>query len=241
MPRVQTPKVSNLKILPGQTQPTPLYMALDVFMVSREAMRVTINTLKCYRKTLPPFLRFVEEQGVSSPDGIMPHHVRAFFVSLQRRGLKDTSVIAYAYAVKAFLRFLYAEGIIPEDVMRKVKMPKVDKRILPAFSPDDVKKLLAVCETPRDMAIVLCLLDTGLRQSEFVALDVDDVDLKTGTVRVKRGKGGKGRIVFLGAKARKALLKYLLMRGDVKPGEPLWLNAHGGRLSSWGLWDVLKP
>jgi integrase/recombinase XerD len=82
--------------------------------------------------------------------------------------------------------------------VRQVKMPRLDKRILPAFSPDVVRRLLSVCGKPRDAAIVLCLLDSGLWASEFVALDVADVEVKTGAVHVRRGKG---RVAFLGAKA----------------------------------------
>ena len=88
--------------------------------------------------------------------------------------------------------------------MARVKMPKLPKEILPAFAPGDVQKLMAVCKTPRDKAIVLCLLDSGCRAREFSALTIADVDMQTGTVTVRQGKGKKDRITFLGAKARRA-------------------------------------
>jgi site-specific recombinase XerD len=218
-----------------------LRLTLDTFLTSREAMRLSPATLDWYGRMLQPFLAFLEKQGITAPEAIAPSHIRAFLVSLQRQGVKDNTVHAYARAVRAFLNFLVEEGIIPESPMRKVKMPRLDRRILPAFSPEDVKRLLAVCETPRDAAIVLCLLDTGLRAGEFVALNVADVDLKTGAVQVRRGKGGKGRVVFLGAKARKALLKYVMARGNTKPDEPLWLSGRTGeRLTAHGLASVLR-
>ena len=232
--------VTHLKIVVSSF-PVPLRLALDTFLTSREAMRLSPATLDWYGRMLRSFLAFLEKQGITAPEAIAPSHVRAYLVSLQRRNLKDTTVHCHARAVKTFLRFLAEEGIIPESPMRKVKMPRLDRRILPAFSPDDVKRLLAVCETPRDTAIVLCLLDTGLRAGEFVALNVADVDLKTGAVQVRRGKGGKGRVAFLGAKARKALLKYLLSRGGVKPEEPLWLSeTTGARLTAYGLRLLLR-
>jgi site-specific recombinase XerD len=232
--------VTHLKIL-LRSAPSLLRLTLDTFLTSREAMRLSPATLDWYGRMLRSFLAFLEKQGITAPEAIAPSHIRAFLVSLQRQGVKDNTVHAYARAVRAFLNFLVEEGIIPESPMRKVKMPRLDRRILPAFSPDDVRRLLAACEAPRDAAIVLCLLDTGLRAGEFVALNVADVDLKTGAVQVRRGKGGKGRVAFLGAKARKALLRYLLTRTEAKPEEPLWLSeTTGARLTVHGLRLLLR-
>jgi len=233
-------QLTHLKIVP-RSAPSLLRMTLDGFLTSREATRLSPVTVNWYRGMLQPFLAFLEKQGITAPEAIAPSHIRAFLVSLQRQGVKDNTVHAYARAVRAFLNFLVEEGIIPESPMRKVKMPRLDRRILPAFAPEDVKRLLAVCEAPRDTAIVLCLLDTGLRAAEFTALNVGDVDLKTGAVQVRRGKGGKGRVAFLGAKARKALLRYLLARGEAKPEEPLWLSeTTGARLTAYGLRLLLR-
>ena len=96
-------------------------------------------------------------------------------------------------------------------------MPKVDKRILPAFTEAEVKQLLAACSGSRDKAIVLFLLDTGCRASEFIGLNGGDVDLKDGTARIRQGKGRKDRVVYLGSRTRRAMLRYYLDRGGA-PG-----------------------
>jgi site-specific recombinase XerD len=125
--------------------------------------------------------------------------------------------------------------------MRKVKMPRLDKDIPPAFTPDDVHKLLQTCKTARDSAIVLCLLDSGCRAAEFVALNVGDIDLKTGTVAIRQGKGRKDRTAFLGTKARKALVRYAMERGRPAPNEPLWLSeSTRERLTDFGLRQALE-
>ena len=125
--------------------------------------------------------------------------------------------------------------------MATVRMPKVEKRIQPAFSPDDVRALLDACRNTRDHAIVLCLLDSGLRASEFVALRAHHVNLKTGAVMVRHGKGAKDRVSFLGAQARKALVRYLIERGHTDPDSPLWLSHNTGEaLTTWGLGALLK-
>ena len=79
------------------------------------------------------------------------------------------------------------------------------KEILPAFSPEDVRELLEACKALRDIAMILFMLDTGVRASEMVALSVSDLDSVSGAVQVKQGKGRRDRVVFLGAKAHKAL------------------------------------
>ncbi len=89
--------------------------------------------------------------------------------------------------------------------MKKVKMPKVDDPIFPAFTAEDIEALLKATDDARDTAIIMALLDCGARASEFCALNIEDVDMRTGAVHIRVGKNRKGRIVYLGAKARLAL------------------------------------
>jgi site-specific recombinase XerD len=172
---------------------------------------------------------WLEERGVVDPVGIKPDHIRAFLLEKEQAGRAPLTVHHHAACIKAWCNFLVSEDLLAASPMRKVKMPKVDQTILPAFSPDDVRKLLGATKDRRDTAIVLCLLDTGCRASEFMALDVADVDLKTGVVRIRLGKGRKDRIAFLGVKARLALTKYLMERGPAGVSEPLWLLKSSGR------------
>ncbi len=113
-----------------------------------------------------------------------------------------------------------------ESPMRHVAMPRLEKRIPAPFSPDDVRALLDACDrkTPkgsRDYALVLTLLDTGLRASELIGLHVGDVDMRSGLI-VVMGKGQKQRQVIAGSKARAAILRMLAHRGPVEVGAPLW-------------------
>jgi integrase/recombinase XerD len=104
--------------------------------------------------------------------------------------------------------------------------------------------MLATCERhtfagDRDRAILLCLLDTGCRASEFVALDVGDVNMSTGAVIIRKGKGGKFRTAFMGASTRREVLRYLRHRADA--GGPLWVTMAGARLTYAGLRQVVRP
>jgi integrase/recombinase XerD len=108
----------------------------------------------------------------------------------------------------------------------KVKPPKVPVEPIEPVSFETLKAMLATCEPrtfngDRDRAVMLCLLDTGCRAAEFVALNLGDVNMATGAVMVRKGKGGKFRSVFIGNKARRELVRHSRHRVDPKPGDPL--------------------
>ena len=224
-----------------KTSATGISRAIENFLLSREAGGCTPATLTWYLKYLAPLGVWLEAQGVTEAQDITPGLLRAWLAEQQRRGLSASSVYHYAQAARAFSNFMAGDGIVAESPFRAVKMPKLDKRILPAFSEKDVKRLLALCDTSRDKAAILFLLDSGVRASEFVALDVGDVDTKTGAVTVWQGKGRKGRLTFIGAKARLALGRYLAEREDVTPDAPLWASlTTDERLTTSGLRQLLR-
>jgi integrase/recombinase XerD len=228
------PSDIQLRVLPRPS--AGLDLALDIFITAKQAERCTPRTIETYSLSLRRFLTWLQEHGVTDCQGITPHDIRLFLAELDRQGYASSYVHIYARTVKTWLRFLHAEGLIASDPMAKVAMPRLDKEILPAFAPEDVKRLLDACLTERDKALVLCLLDTGCRASEFVNLNIADVDRKTGTVSVRQGKGRKDRVAFLGAKARKALLKYLMSRQEAASDEPLFPSSvTGERLTTNGL------
>ena len=84
-----------------------------------------------------------------------------------------------------------------------MRMPRVEQKRMKVLNREEVKRVLSVCGT-RDRALVLTLIH---RRGESLALDWDDLDLRTGTVHVRRGKGGKARVTYVGAKTRRALLR----------------------------------
>ncbi len=86
-------------------------------------------------------------------------------------------------------------------------MPRLLKKRLPVLTVDELRPVLAVCNV-RDKALVMLMVDSGLRRAEVCALNWDDLDFSNGLLRVKRGKGGKARSAVVGATARRALLAY---------------------------------
>jgi integrase/recombinase XerC len=194
-------------------------------------MRCTRKTLIHYRYTCGNFARYLAEHGVDSPAAITPLLVRAYLVDIQKRGLKDTTQHAHARGIKTWLRWLELEGDLAQNPMARVAMPRLEQRIPAPFSTQDVYALLSGCDrhTPRgsrNYALVLALLDTGLRASELIGLQVGAVDMRSGLCLVM-GKGRKMRQIRVGARARQAIVRMLAQRNEAAPGAPLWVSYDG--------------
>lgn len=212
------------RMTPSKVSKTFADSSYQLFILDRKAQRLSEHTVRFYKCHIPRFLEWCEtEHHVKSLDEITSVHIRAYYIKLYEAELSSYSVHAVARALRAYFNFCVNESLLAESPMRKLKMPKLDHVILPAYEVGDVVKLLKNCQIVRDRAIVLFLLDTGCRASEFINLDGGDVDLAQGTVHIRKGKGGKDRIVYLGAKSRKALMRYYVERGEPGDKDPIWL------------------
>jgi integrase/recombinase XerD len=184
---------------------TDLLDAYTDFMLSRQAMNCTPATLTFYQYTAGVFLVWCEEQSIATPEEVTARYIRQYLAMLADRGKKDTTIHAHARAIRTLLRFWYGENYIHTPV--KFEMPKLAKKRLPVLTEDQLQTLLKHCNV-RDRAILLFLVDSGLRRAEVCALDWSDVDMQSGLVRVRHGKGRKDRSAVVGAKTRRALLAY---------------------------------
>jgi integrase/recombinase XerD len=163
------------------------------------------TTIDFYRYTAGFFLAWIEQQGINQPEEVTARYVRQYIAELVSRGKKDSSVWDHARAIKTMLRFWHNEGYIPQPV--KFELPKIAKKRLPVLTAEQLQTILNACSV-RDKAIVMFLVDSGLRRAEACKLNWSDVDMQSGLVRVKNGKGGKDRSAVIGVKTRRALLAY---------------------------------
>jgi integrase/recombinase XerD len=193
-----------------------IQIAFEDFILSRQASLCSPATLDFYTRMLTPFLESLTDSKPTAQD------VRRFLAGVASRGVSAGTVHAYARAVRAFLNFCYAEGYLDQPV--KVDMPRVPQKRMEVLTPGEIKKVLAVCNV-RDRAIVLVLIDSGLRRGELLGLTWDDIDFKTGAVLVRHGKGGKSRTTIIGVKSRRALLKW--RRQSNPNGGPFDLTGSG--------------
>lgn len=204
--------------------------AWSEFFVYQRSMRHTPRTIGFYEETLARFYRWLEGQGFTALASVDGPTIRRFQLGLAESGLADTTVHNHMRAVRAFFRFLDREELIERNPMRNVRMPKVEKKILPSFTPEEVDRLLKETEgkdfaNVRNRALVLLLLDSGLRLAECASLRLGDIDKETGAMKVM-GKGRKERYTRVGAKSLRYLLRYFRLRGG-SVGDPLWLGARG--------------
>jgi integrase/recombinase XerD len=213
------------------------------------------NTLTAYRRDLGRYLAFTTALGVTAPGAVGPEHVAAFLVAIRTgedggTALTASSAARTVVAVRGFHRFLLLERLTLTDPSVEVRPPTSPKRLPKAVSVSDVERLLEAASfggTPsavRDRAMLEFLYGCGARISEAVGLDVDDLLLDDGLVRL-RGKGSKERLVPLGRYAVDALQAYLVrVRPDLGGrgrGTPaVFLNTRGGRLSRQSAWTVLR-
>ena len=213
------------------------------------------NTLASYRRDLRRYLAHLAAAGVTEPAAVTEGHVSSFLVAL-REGDEDhpplaaTSAGRAVVAVRGFHRFLLREGTVPTDAARGVRPPPPPKRLPKAISVEEVAALLDAAgadETPRavrDRALLELLYGCGARISEAVGLDLDELDLEQGVVRLV-GKGSKERVVPVGSYAREAVQGYLVrarpaLAAAGKGSPALFLNSRGGRLSRQSAWTALR-
>jgi integrase/recombinase XerD len=181
----------------------------ETFITARKAEGLSAGSLKYYREKINIFLAWCEAQAVTQVQDVTPDLLRHFLLSMAEKH-NAGGVHGIYRGVRAFLRFIEAEEVLPawRSPTRKVKAPKVELDPIEGVSLVDVSALLATCKRDtfvgmRDTAILLALLDTGARLSEFLAINVSDVGAD-GAITLRHTKAKKPRTVFLSTKTRRA-------------------------------------
>jgi integrase/recombinase XerD len=188
------------------------------------------------------------------PDAAIAHLARASSRTGAGHGaLRPTSLRRRAATIRAFYRFAYAEGLCPVDVALRLDLPRQPRHLPDTLTVAEVERLLEAVETStpagmRDRALLEVLYAAGLRVSEALGLDAEDVSLDGGFVRVI-GKGDRERLVPIGDEAIDWLTRY---DGDVRPawlakrpvaldrGGPVFLSERGGRLRRQRAWERVR-
>ena len=208
--------------------------AYDDFILSRRAALLSDATIVFYEYTVGGFVKNAE---ISDPSQINSRLVRDYLTRVRESGVSSSTVHGHARGIRAFVRFLHAEEYVEKQI--QVTMPRVEVKPMRLLSEEELGKVLKVCRRPRDKALILFMVDTGLRRSEVLYLDWLDVDIARGVVNVRRTKNKKPRSVFIGAKTRRALMKYRRTVSHVD-NQPLFQTVSGRRFESSGLRQVFR-
>jgi integrase/recombinase XerC len=216
------------------------------------------HTCRCYQRDLEGFEDFLKRSGVHvSPAGEVAIEkadrmaIRKYLSFLHRKN-KKSSIARKISTLRSFFKYLIKEQVVSFNPAKGVSIPKVEKTLPTTLTVDEAFRLM---ESPnrvsektsegskekvlRDRAILELLYSSGLRVSELVGLNSNQLDLDLGIVRVM-GKGRKERIVPVGVKAIEATKSYLDERGTVKDDGPIFINSLGGRLTARSVGRLIK-
>lgn len=207
------------------------------------------TTIDTYSRLLRLFDWYCKSNSYPSPQQLTAMHVRSFLMYVgserdrwgntslsSRHPAKSGTVNHYYRVLRVFFGWLVEESLIAENPINRIKAPKVERKVVKALTSKETELLLQTCSgrsrvDVRDRAILSLFLDCGLRISELAGLSLDDLDLNNASLLI-HGKGGKQRIVRIGAKAQKALWRYTLVRGE---SDHLFINRGGEPLGVYGV------
>ncbi len=212
------------------------------FLLDCKARRLSPNTItRCYAPQLCELCNALGDPDVTT---ITPDDLRQFVADLTQRVKSGWTVRGYVRTIKRLFNWATAEGILADfNPADKLRYPKTPQRKIEIFSKSDIERLLVEARDVsfRNYAIVLLFLDSGLRRGELLALELEDVNVLTGVVTVRHGKGGKSRQVRVGNVCRKALWRYVAEFRQAEPGvNSFFVNRWGKPMSHTALTQMLR-
>jgi site-specific recombinase XerD len=222
------------------------------WQLALRAERKSPQTLKTYGDGVRFYLSWCTANDVAP---LLRSSLNLWVATLLEDGAAASTARSRQLAVRRFVSWLAEEGEIDADPFLGVKSPRLDERVIEPLTDDELRALLKACVPPkqatpqqmlrfrRDEAMIRVMFETGMRAGEVVALEVGDIDLAAGVATVRRGKGGKGRVVPFGPDASLAVDRYLRLRRGHRlatTSEALWLGDRGKRFSYDALHKTLK-
>lgn len=186
---------------------------LQEFLLSREAAGASKGTIKWYEFQLRRFIVFCNENGYTALNQIDSRVIDKFLLALREApskvsGKPLTPRYIHGYARNILTMLRYAKGMDYIDNVPHVTKPRVPKKKLVTLTVDEIKQVLDACQNSRDRLVILLAVDSGLRLAEITDLRWGDLDLRTGRLEVRKGKGGKYRVAAVGKQTLRAALKY---------------------------------
>jgi len=197
------------------------------------------NTISSYKRDLVHFEKHLKQLHISSVISITRPIVSSFVTALVGMGLDPSSVERHIAAVKSFFAYLVREGQVKINPTSDIRLPRKSKRLPKALTMNEAKILVESPKSIRDKAIMELLYATGIRASELISLTMNDVNLDVGFIKCF-GKGGKERIVPMGAAAVSAVREYIDSSRPKMESNIIFLDKNKKQLTRQGLWFIVK-
>lgn len=200
---------------------------IDDFLIEQQVRGNSPKTQKHYFRCLGLFERF---QSPKNPDisAVSVSDCKAYYIHLSNRNVSSVTVQTYIRALRAFLSWCYLEGYISENIPKKFRLPKAQKKKIDILTDSEVEQLFR-CLSGRDFisirnyCIVALMVDSGLRLNEVVTIRRDKIHIAEGYAIVN-GKGNKERFVPLGLNSKRALLRYCAIVPNKEKETPLFVK-----------------
>lgn len=216
----------------------PFSKILDGYLLSLGARHLSEHTIADYSRTLAKFADFlVDDRPVHE---ITSQHIEHFMNSFTK--LSNKSLLNYYIGLSALWTWLVREGFVSENIVRKLTPPKPEKKEVVPLTESEIKAIMsalnrsrvyirqgtsvdhALGSMERNRAIILLMLDTGLRASELCDLKVEDIDNRNNRIYVRKGKGMKERVLPYSPRTGQMVWRYLAARKDTQPADPLFAS-----------------
>jgi integrase/recombinase XerD len=212
----------------------------------KEDKKLSENTLQSYKRDIVQFEEYINENKLNYQK-ITEEDMKKYFAHLQQIGKKTSTISRNIASIRSFYQFLVRNKKVKKDPTEKIQSPKVEKKAPSILTSSEIELLL---EQPnnidlkgiRDKAMLEFAYATGMRVTEIISLDIDDVNLKEGLVTCKSGT--RQRNIPLGSLSLKALKDYIensrpILLKDEKVNA-LFVNTNGKRLTRQGFWKIVK-
>ena len=223
---------------------------LDYMAVERG---VSPNTISAYKNDLSQFEEFTKDRMEQRQTGnlwdqVDSSELSAYVLHLHERGYSDTTRARKVASVRSLFCFMVEEGVIEIDPTENLSSPRLGRSLPETLTTEEVETLLYTSEgeepeAARNMAMLELLYASGMRVSEMVSLNLEDIDMKSGSVRCI-GKGSKERMIPIHQQAIEAIRAYLDTARPLftssKTNQAVFVSKRGNRLTRQGLWLILK-
>jgi len=209
--------------------------------------KLSQNTLESYIRDVKMFCSYLEnrKQPINS---VTKTIIISYLIFLQKEGKTTSTISRHLASLRCFFNFLVNNRFIDNNPTLELESPKVEKKLPSVLTKKEVEKLLEQPDPSdvkgvRDKAMLELLYATGIRVTELISLNVEDIDLDNGLL-VCNGVNGKNRTIPVGTYCLKYIKLYLNeYRAELNPREDekaLFLNLHGGRMTRQGFWKIVK-
>jgi site-specific recombinase XerD len=225
----------------------PLDRLVEAYLLACRTEGMSSNTVRWYGQKLAAFLDHLRGSGVSPIlSALVPDIVRAFVAFLQAEGLSGFTVRGYVQVLKGFATWLVEDGYLERHPLGKLALPRVPANVVKPLDDAEVAALLRAVNQrsyrgSRDLALLLLLLDTGMRLGEATGLVVGDAEeaIREGVLKV-RGKGSRERYLPVGRAARNALRRYVHLHRPETSSQVLFVSFWGQALTAEGIRQVVR-